>query len=117
MIEEIKGVTVLELSELVHALEEEFGVSAAAMAAQMCIRDRGHGGGVPRRGQRGPCPHLRPKAAHGSGPVSYTHLDVYKRQSSRSAVFSGFLSRSYTVPSFGYDLWMAYSTTFRKKCL
>lgn len=33
MIEEIKGLTVLELNELVHALEEEFGVSAAAMAA------------------------------------------------------------------------------------
>ena len=33
MIEEIKGLTVLELSELVKALEEEFGVSAAAMAA------------------------------------------------------------------------------------
>ena len=26
MIEEIKGLTVLELSELVHALEEEFGI-------------------------------------------------------------------------------------------
>ena len=34
MIEEIKGLTVLELSELVHALEEEFGVSAAAPAAE-----------------------------------------------------------------------------------
>lgn len=33
MIEEIKGLSVLELSELVHALEDEFGVSAAAMAA------------------------------------------------------------------------------------
>ena len=33
MIEEIKALTVLELSELVHALEETFGVSAAAMAA------------------------------------------------------------------------------------
>ena len=33
LLEEIKGLTVLELSELVHALEEEFGVSAAAMAA------------------------------------------------------------------------------------
>jgi len=33
MIEEIKGLTVLELSELVHSLEEVFGVSAAAMAA------------------------------------------------------------------------------------
>ena len=33
MIEEVKALTVLELSELVHVLEEEFGVSAAAMAA------------------------------------------------------------------------------------
>jgi len=33
MIEEVKALTVLELSELVHALEEEFGVSAAAVAA------------------------------------------------------------------------------------
>jgi len=33
MIEQIKGLTVLELSELVHALEETFGVSAAAVAA------------------------------------------------------------------------------------
>ena len=33
MIEEIKALTVLELNDLVHALEEEFGVSAAAAAA------------------------------------------------------------------------------------
>ena len=33
LIEEVKALTVLELSELVHALEAEFGVSAAAMAA------------------------------------------------------------------------------------
>ena len=33
MIEEVKSLTVLELNELVKALEEEFGVSAAAMAA------------------------------------------------------------------------------------
>ena len=33
MIEEIKALSVLELSELVHALEETFGVSAAAPAA------------------------------------------------------------------------------------
>jgi large subunit ribosomal protein L7/L12 len=33
LIEEIKALTVIELSELVHALEEVFGVSAAAMAA------------------------------------------------------------------------------------
>ncbi|NLH01391.1 MAG: 50S ribosomal protein L7/L12 [Clostridiales bacterium] len=33
LIEEIKNLSVLELSELVHALEETFGVSAAAVAA------------------------------------------------------------------------------------
>ena len=33
MIEEIKTLSVLELSELVHAVEEEFGVSAAAAVA------------------------------------------------------------------------------------
>ena len=33
MIEEIKALTVLELSELVKAIEEEFGVSAAAPVA------------------------------------------------------------------------------------
>ena len=32
MIEEVKPLTVLELAELVHALEDEFGVSAAAAA-------------------------------------------------------------------------------------
>ena len=33
MIEEIKNLTVLELADLVHALEDTFGVSAAAVAA------------------------------------------------------------------------------------
>ncbi|MDR2532383.1 MAG: 50S ribosomal protein L7/L12 [Oscillospiraceae bacterium] len=33
MVEEVKALTVLELNELVKALEEEFGVSAAAMIA------------------------------------------------------------------------------------
>ena len=32
MIEEVKALSVLELAELVHALEDEFGVSAAAAA-------------------------------------------------------------------------------------
>ena len=32
MIEEVKGLTVIELAELVHALEDTFGVSAAAAA-------------------------------------------------------------------------------------
>jgi large subunit ribosomal protein L7/L12 len=34
-VEQIKGMTVLELNELVKALENEFGVSAAAMAMPM----------------------------------------------------------------------------------
>ncbi len=34
LIEDVKALTVLELSELVKALEEEFGVSAAAPAAE-----------------------------------------------------------------------------------
>ena len=33
IIEELKALTVLELSELVHAVEDEFGVSAAAAVA------------------------------------------------------------------------------------
>ena len=39
LIEEVKALTVLELSELVKALEEEFGVSAAAGGGS------GHSGG------------------------------------------------------------------------
>ena len=35
MMEEIKGMTVMELNELVKALEDEFGVSAAAAAPVM----------------------------------------------------------------------------------
>ncbi len=35
LVEEVKKLTVLELSELVKALEEEFGVSAAAPVAMM----------------------------------------------------------------------------------
>jgi large subunit ribosomal protein L7/L12 len=35
MMEDIKGMTVLELNQLVKALEEEFGVSAAAAAPMM----------------------------------------------------------------------------------
>jgi large subunit ribosomal protein L7/L12 len=47
MMEEIKGMTVLELNELVKALEEEFGVSAAAAAPVMVA------GGAPGAGAGG----------------------------------------------------------------
>ena len=46
MMEEIKGMTVLELNELVKALEEEFGVSAAAAAPVMMA-----GGGAAAGGE------------------------------------------------------------------
>ncbi len=39
MIEEIKGMTVMELSQLVKAIEEEFGVSAAATAVAVVAED------------------------------------------------------------------------------
>ena len=41
IVEEIKGLTILELNELVKAVEEEFGVSAAApvaVAGSLCRR-------------------------------------------------------------------------------
>ncbi len=41
IIEEIKVLSVLELSELVHAVEEEFGVSAAAAVAFAAPADGG----------------------------------------------------------------------------
>ena len=41
MIEEIMALSVLELSELVHALEDTFGVSAAAVAAGPAVAAAG----------------------------------------------------------------------------
>ena len=41
IIEEVKVLSVLELSELVHAVEEEFGVSAAAAVAVAAPADGG----------------------------------------------------------------------------
>ena len=43
-IEELKGISVLELSERIKALEEEFGVSATAVAAAAPAGDGGDGG-------------------------------------------------------------------------
>jgi len=46
-IEELKGISVLELSERIKALEEEFGVSAAAVAAAApAAAGGGDGGGA-----------------------------------------------------------------------
>jgi large subunit ribosomal protein L7/L12 len=43
-IDELKGISVLELAERVKALEEEFGVSAAAVAAPMATAGAAGGG-------------------------------------------------------------------------
>jgi large subunit ribosomal protein L7/L12 len=44
-IEELKGISVLELAERIKALEEEFGVSAAAIAAPVAAAAAGGGDG------------------------------------------------------------------------
>ena len=52
-IEELKGISVLELSERIKALEEEFGVSATAVAAAAPAGGGGGGdGAAPRRRRR-----------------------------------------------------------------
>ena len=45
-IEELKGISVLELAERIKALEEEFGVSAAAVAAPVAAPGAGGGDGA-----------------------------------------------------------------------
>jgi len=45
-IEELKGISVLELAERIKALEEEFGVSAAAVAAPVAAPAGGGDGAV-----------------------------------------------------------------------
>ena len=45
-IEELKSISVLELSERIKALEEEFGVSATAVAAAAPAAAAGDGGGA-----------------------------------------------------------------------
>jgi len=50
-IEELKGISVLELAERIKALEEEFGVSAAAVAAPVAAPAGGGGGGGDASGE------------------------------------------------------------------
>ncbi len=51
LLEGIKGLSVLELSELVKALEEQFGVSAAAPVAVAAAPAAGGDGGTPAEEQ------------------------------------------------------------------
>ena len=76
LVEEVKGLTVLELSELVHTLEEVFGVSAAAAAvaapaaAPQQRRPRERQQPRPHRNRRTPAPGSEPArtAPERSGP-------------------------------------------------
>jgi large subunit ribosomal protein L7/L12 len=53
-IEELKGISVLELAERIKALEEEFGVSAAAVAAPAAATAGGGAGGDAGSEDEGP---------------------------------------------------------------
>ena len=66
LIEEIKQMSVLDLSTLVKALEEEFGVSAAAAVAVAA--------GIFLRARRSQHPGNTAGAPHASVEVPYTHI-------------------------------------------
>ena len=57
IMEAIEGMTVLELSELVKAMEEKFGVSAAAPVAVAAAG--GAAGAAAGRASAGPCAEAR----------------------------------------------------------
>ena len=64
VVEYLKGMSLLEASELVKELEEVFGVSAAAAAPMMMAAGAGAGGGDAA------------PAAEAKDSVSYTHLTL-----------------------------------------
>ena len=73
---------------------------------EMCIRDRCGTGRCPGRRTRGPV-WRRGGCRHWSGPVSYTHLDVYKRQGEDHAEEV----TVYTCPSCGAQILTDRNTT------
>ena len=62
-IEELKGISVLELSERIKALEEEFGVSATAVAAAAPRRPAAAATAPPPRRSRAPSTSSSPPPA------------------------------------------------------
>ena len=61
-IDELKGISVLELSERIKALEEEFGVSATAVAAA-APAGGGDGDGAAAEEERAPSTSSSPRPA------------------------------------------------------
>ena len=55
-VEQIKGMTVLELNELVKALETELGVSAAAAAMPVAVAGPAAGGAAAEAAEYGQAP-------------------------------------------------------------
>ena len=54
VVDYIKGISVMELSQLVKTLETELGVSAAAAMPMMAMPMAGAGGGAPPRSRSRP---------------------------------------------------------------
>ena len=69
LVEEVKGLTVLELSELVHTLEEVFGVSAAAAVAGVYDGIRLENVGEDDASLVGELAHLSAERSDGDGAV------------------------------------------------
>ena len=63
LIEDVKALTVLELSELVKALEEEFGVSAAAPVAVAAAPAAGEAAAAPPLKKKPSLTRSSPKSA------------------------------------------------------
>ena len=72
----------------------------------MCIRDRHTGRARTKVGLSDPVvPHGRAIAQRiKANPVSYTHLDVYKRQIERYEVEKGFEFSSFATPTIGGEI-------------
>ena len=73
LLEEVKGMTVLELNELVKALEEEFGVSAAAPVA---VAAAPAAGAAAAPGLR----HRRARAKPGAAKIIVRHTKGSRRR-------------------------------------
>ena len=85
LVEEVKGLTVLELSELVHTLEEVFGVSAAAASLALAFI------GAPCRGVGRPSTCEIPSLANSmtttwsrKGSPRSQHLPIRKQRRSHN---------------------------------
>ena len=78
ILEGIKGLTALELSELVHDLEEAFGVSAAAPVAVAAVGGAAAGGDAGAAEEKSDFDVVL--ESFGDNKIAVIKVDVYKRQ-------------------------------------